>query len=168
MPIFWQVININHCFLVYFRVIFADSTKEALEGEPELWPPEVRRASSAGEGSCAGGVYRVRFVLVKWFQRGFKQAKPLYELIRTDWWWSRPARDDQEEMKRIRSGFGSPYMSGRAAATWRLLSSGCFSEIRIRRVLGDSPSTSKALRKWVSEVAHMIGTWTVLDLIALQ
>ncbi|KAJ6870599.1 hypothetical protein NC652_036293 [Populus alba x Populus x berolinensis] len=57
-------------------------------------------------------------------------------------------------------------MSGRAEATWRLLSSGCFSEMRIRRLLGDSPSTSKALRKWV--VAHMIGTRNVLDLIALQ
>nr|TKR84084.1 hypothetical protein D5086_0000261170 [Populus alba] len=63
----------------------------------------------------------------------------------------RLARDDQEETKRIRSGFGSCYMSGRAEATWRLLSSGCFSEMRIRRLLGDSPSTSKALRKWVGE-----------------
>jgi hypothetical protein len=107
-------------------------------------------------------------VFFKWFQRGFKQAKATL-WRRTDWWWSRPARDDQEETKRIRSGFGSRYMSGRAEATWRLLSSGCFSEMRIRRVLGDStPSTSKALRKWVSEVAHMIGTWNVLDLIALQ
>ncbi|KAH8485584.1 hypothetical protein H0E87_027133, partial [Populus deltoides] len=93
---------------------------EALEGDPELWPPEVRRAS------CAGGVYRV----------------------------SRPARDDQEETKRNRSGFGSPYMSGRAEATWRLLSSGCFSEMRIRRVFGDStPSTSKALRKLLKQKA---------------
>jgi hypothetical protein len=51
---------------------------------PQHWPPEVRRASSAGEGSCAGGVYRVRFVFVKWFQSGFKQAKPLYEYERID------------------------------------------------------------------------------------
>ncbi|KAG6744850.1 hypothetical protein POTOM_051490 [Populus tomentosa] len=111
--------------MIFHSEFCLSSAKEALEDEPELWPPEFRRASSAGEGSCAGGVYRV----------------------------SRLARDDQEDTKRIRSGFGSRYMSGRAEATWRLLSTGCFSEMRIRRLLGDSPSTSKALRKLLKQKA---------------
>lgn len=57
----------------------------------------------------------------------------------------KPVRDD-EEPKRIRSGSGSRYLSSLAEAILKLLSSGCFAEMRIRQVLGDSPSTSKALR----------------------
>ncbi|KAF9679638.1 hypothetical protein SADUNF_Sadunf06G0035500 [Salix dunnii] len=56
----------------------------------------------------------------------------------------KPARDDDEEPKRIRSS--SRYLCSLAEAILKLLSSGVFSEMRIRQVLGDSPSTSKALR----------------------
>ncbi|KAG6743860.1 hypothetical protein POTOM_052563 [Populus tomentosa] len=70
--------------MIFHSEFCLSSAKETLEGEPELWPPEVHRACSAGEGSCAGGVHRVRFVFVKWFQRGFKRAKPLYEYERID------------------------------------------------------------------------------------
>ncbi|XP_022743930.1 uncharacterized protein LOC111294874 [Durio zibethinus] len=44
-----------------------------------------------------------------------------------------------------RSG-SSTHMRCRAEAILKLLSGGCFSEVNIRRVLGDSPDTSKALR----------------------
>ncbi|KAJ6741806.1 hypothetical protein OIU85_015940 [Salix viminalis] len=58
----------------------------------------------------------------------------------------KPARVDEEEPKRIRSSSGSRYLCSLAEAILKLLSSGVFSEMRIRQVLGDSPSTSKALR----------------------
>ncbi|KAJ6747482.1 hypothetical protein OIU74_029861 [Salix koriyanagi] len=59
----------------------------------------------------------------------------------------KPARvDEEEEPKRIRSSSGSRYLCSLAEAILKLLSSGVFSEMRIRQVLGDSPSTSKALR----------------------
>ncbi|KAL6337447.1 hypothetical protein AAG906_036761 [Vitis piasezkii] len=41
---------------------------------------------------------------------------------------------------------GSVHMRRRGEAILRLLSGGCSTEVRIRRVLGDSPDTSKALR----------------------
>ncbi|XWS66349.1 hypothetical protein CRYUN_Cryun05aG0191700 [Craigia yunnanensis] len=47
--------------------------------------------------------------------------------------------------RKMRSG-GSTHMRCRAEAILKLLSGGCFSEVKIRRVLGDSPDTSKALR----------------------
>ncbi|XP_011048123.1 PREDICTED: uncharacterized protein LOC105142268 [Populus euphratica] len=59
----------------------------------------------------------------------------------------KPAGDDEEPKRiRSRSGSGSRYLSSLAEAILKLLSSGCFAEMRIRQVLGDSPSTSKALR----------------------
>ena len=58
----------------------------------------------------------------------------------------KPTRVDEEEPKRIRSSSGSCYLCSLAEAILKLLSSGVFSEMRIRQVLGDSPSTSKALR----------------------
>uniref|UniRef100_A0A3N7F1A4 HTH three-helical bundle domain-containing protein n=1 Tax=Populus trichocarpa TaxID=3694 RepID=A0A3N7F1A4_POPTR len=59
----------------------------------------------------------------------------------------KPARNDEEPKRiRSRSGSGSRYLSSLAEAILKLLSSGCFAEMRIRQVLGDSPSTSKALR----------------------
>ncbi|XVF07224.1 hypothetical protein REPUB_Repub06bG0120100 [Reevesia pubescens] len=47
---------------------------------------------------------------------------------------------------RRRCSVGSTHMRRRAEAILKLLSGGCFSEVNIRRVLGDSPDTSKALR----------------------
>lgn len=44
------------------------------------------------------------------------------------------------------SGSGSAGMRRRAEAILYLLAGGCFSELRIRELLGDSPDTSKALR----------------------
>ena len=49
--------------------------------------------------------------------------------------------------RKRRSG-GSTHMRCRAEAILKLLSGGCFSEVNIRRVLGDSPDTSKALRMY--------------------
>ncbi|KAJ8900008.1 hypothetical protein K2173_024120 [Erythroxylum novogranatense] len=43
-------------------------------------------------------------------------------------------------------GSGSVHIRRRAEAIMKLLSRGCFSEVEIRQVLGDSPDTSKALR----------------------
>ncbi|XVF75786.1 hypothetical protein PTKIN_Ptkin13bG0214900 [Pterospermum kingtungense] len=63
---------------------------------------------------------------------------------------SRPKTIKGEKTKaakqRKRRGGGSPPMRRRAEAILKLLSGGCFSEVNIRRVLGDSPETSKALR----------------------
>ncbi|KAG8367890.1 hypothetical protein BUALT_Bualt16G0119600 [Buddleja alternifolia] len=46
----------------------------------------------------------------------------------------------------LRKSFISGHMGHRAAAILRILSNGSASEVRIRQLLGDSPSTSKALR----------------------
>ncbi|XP_039044474.1 uncharacterized protein LOC120183954 [Hibiscus syriacus] len=51
-----------------------------------------------------------------------------------------------EKIQRKRHSGGSNHMCRRAEAILKLLSGGCFSEVNIRRVLGDSPDTSKALR----------------------
>nr|TKS09957.1 hypothetical protein D5086_0000090580 [Populus alba] len=52
----------------------------------------------------------------------------------------KPARNDEEPKRiRSRSGSGSRYLSRLAEAILKLLSSGCFAEMRIRQVLGDSP-----------------------------
>ncbi|XP_039036343.1 uncharacterized protein LOC120173153 [Hibiscus syriacus] len=51
-----------------------------------------------------------------------------------------------EKIQRKRRSSGSNHMRRRAEAILKLLSGGCFSEVNIRRVLGDSPDTSKALR----------------------
>ncbi|KAL4377766.1 hypothetical protein GQ457_02G040650 [Hibiscus cannabinus] len=51
-----------------------------------------------------------------------------------------------EKIQRKRRSGGSNHMRRRAEAILKLLSGGCFSEVDIRRVLGDSPDTSKALR----------------------
>jgi hypothetical protein len=68
----------------------------------------------------------------------------------------KPVRDDEEPKRiRSRSGSGSRYLSSLAEAILKLLSSGCFAEMRIRQVLGDSPSTSKALRMWVSKLTWL-------------
>lgn len=52
-------------------------------------------------------------------------------------------RDD-----RTRRNIGSTHIRRRAEAILKMLSGGCFSEVRIRQELGDSPDTSKALRMW--------------------
>ncbi|EOY09239.1 Uncharacterized protein TCM_024640 [Theobroma cacao] len=52
----------------------------------------------------------------------------------------------QAAKQRKRRSGGSTHMRRRAEAILKLLSGGCFSEVNIRRVLGDSPDTSKALR----------------------
>ncbi|XVE95948.1 hypothetical protein REPUB_Repub02eG0179400 [Reevesia pubescens] len=49
------------------------------------------------------------------------------------------------ELRKKRSRISS-HMRRRAEAILKLLSGSCFSEVNIRRVLGDSPDTSKALR----------------------
>ncbi|XP_024935258.1 uncharacterized protein LOC112493543 isoform X2 [Ziziphus jujuba] len=46
----------------------------------------------------------------------------------------------------MRKRVGSTQMRRLAEAILKLLSGGCFSEMRIRQLLGDSPDTSKALR----------------------
>ncbi|GMI79644.1 hypothetical protein like AT3G57440 [Hibiscus trionum] len=51
-----------------------------------------------------------------------------------------------EKIQRKRRSGGPNHMRRRAEAILKLLSGGCFSEVDIRRVLGDSPDTSKALR----------------------
>ncbi|GMI65727.1 hypothetical protein like AT3G57440 [Hibiscus trionum] len=51
-----------------------------------------------------------------------------------------------EKIQRMRRSGGPNHMRRRAEAILKLLSGGCFSEVNIRRVLGDSPDTSKALR----------------------
>ncbi|OMO71344.1 hypothetical protein CCACVL1_18283, partial [Corchorus capsularis] len=48
--------------------------------------------------------------------------------------------------QRKRSSGGSTHIGRRAEAILKLLSGGCFPEFYIRRLLGDSPDTSKALR----------------------
>uniref|UniRef100_A0A6N2N288 HTH three-helical bundle domain-containing protein n=1 Tax=Salix viminalis TaxID=40686 RepID=A0A6N2N288_SALVM len=58
----------------------------------------------------------------------------------------KPTRADEEDPKRITSSSGSCYLCSLAKAILKLLSSGVFSKMRICQVLGDSPSTSKALR----------------------
>ncbi|KAG8479776.1 hypothetical protein CXB51_029533 [Gossypium anomalum] len=51
-----------------------------------------------------------------------------------------------EKIQRKRRIGGSNHMRCRAEAILKLLSGGCFAEVNIRRMLGDSPDTSKALR----------------------
>ena len=51
------------------------------------------------------------------------------------------------KQRKRRSG-GSTHMRCRAEAILKLLSGGGFFEVNIRRVLGDSPDTSKALRMY--------------------
>ncbi|MBA0716750.1 hypothetical protein Golax_015556, partial [Gossypium laxum] len=51
-----------------------------------------------------------------------------------------------EKIQRKRRIGGSNHMHCRAEAILKLLSGGCFAEVNIRRMLGDSPDTSKALR----------------------
>ena len=58
---------------------------------------------------------------------------------------------DEEEPKRIRSSSGSRYLCILAEALLKLLSSGVFLKMRIHQVLGDSPSTSKALRMLLNQ-----------------
>ncbi|KAK9041399.1 hypothetical protein V6N11_016501 [Hibiscus sabdariffa] len=53
-----------------------------------------------------------------------------------------------EKIQRMRRSGGPNHMRRRAEAILKLLSGGCFSEVNIRRVLGDSPDTSKALRMY--------------------
>ncbi|KAK8570762.1 hypothetical protein V6N13_103166 [Hibiscus sabdariffa] len=55
-----------------------------------------------------------------------------------------------EKIQRKRRSGGSNHMRRRAEAILKLLSGGCFSEVDIRRVLGDSPDTSKALRMYTT------------------
>lgn len=49
---------------------------------------------------------------------------------------------------------GSVHMRRRGEAILRLLSGGCSTEVRIRRVLGDSPDTSKALRMYFPSLSQ--------------
>ncbi|MBA0804120.1 hypothetical protein Gohar_014271 [Gossypium harknessii] len=51
-----------------------------------------------------------------------------------------------EKTQRKRRIGGSNHMRCRAEAILKMLSGGCFAEVNIRRMLGDSPDTSKALR----------------------
>ncbi|PON86912.1 hypothetical protein TorRG33x02_172960 [Trema orientale] len=51
----------------------------------------------------------------------------------------------RDELRRILGG-GSAHIWRRADSILNMLSDGCYSEVRIRQVLGDSPDTSKALR----------------------
>ncbi|KAK7830483.1 hypothetical protein CFP56_028172 [Quercus suber] len=51
-----------------------------------------------------------------------------------------------EEMMKKRKRIGSNHIRRRADAILKFLSAGCFSEVKIRQALGDSPDTSKALR----------------------
>lgn len=53
-----------------------------------------------------------------------------------------------EEMMKKRKRVGSNHIRRRADAILKFLSAGCFSEVKIRQALGDSPDTSKALRMW--------------------
>lgn len=53
-----------------------------------------------------------------------------------------------EKIKRKRRNSGSNHMRRRAEAILKLLSGGCFPEVNIRLMLGDSPDTSKALRMY--------------------
>ena len=57
---------------------------------------------------------------------------------------------DEPRRKNVRSVYGGyNHIERQADAILKLLSSsGCSSEVKIRRVLGDSPDTSKALRMW--------------------
>ncbi|KAK4580569.1 hypothetical protein RGQ29_024276 [Quercus rubra] len=54
-----------------------------------------------------------------------------------------------EEMMKKRKRVGSNHIRRRADAILKFLSAGCFSEVKIRQALGDSPDTSKALRMLV-------------------
>nr|XP_023922899.1 uncharacterized protein LOC112034314 [Quercus suber] len=54
-----------------------------------------------------------------------------------------------EEMMKKRKRIGSNHIRRRADAILKFLSAGCFSEVKIRQALGDSPDTSKALRMLV-------------------
>ncbi|XVE75613.1 hypothetical protein DITRI_Ditri12bG0107100 [Diplodiscus trichospermus] len=58
------------------------------------------------------------------------------------------AEKKQANKQRLRRSGGSTHMRCRAEAILKLLSGGCFSEVNIRRALGDSPDTSKALRMY--------------------
>ncbi|CAK7342582.1 unnamed protein product [Dovyalis caffra] len=105
-----------------------------------LSPPEEEAAASTESGSCLSSTSSAASSP----RSHFMERNGLMIL--------KPARHDREEPKRTRSGSGSGsvsvsrYLSSRAEAILKLLSSDCFSELRIRQVLGDSPSTSKALR----------------------
>lgn len=52
-----------------------------------------------------------------------------------------------------RKPVGSNHMGHRAEAILRVLSVGSASEVKIRELLGDSPSTSKALRMWIPNLS---------------
>ncbi|KAE8671688.1 Detected protein of unknown function [Hibiscus syriacus] len=61
-----------------------------------------------------------------------------------------------EKIQRKRRSSGSNHMRRRAEAILKLLSGGCFSEVNIRRVLGDSPDTSKALRMYTLSFCSLL------------
>ena len=55
---------------------------------------------------------------------------------------AKESREEQQKRKHI----GSNHIRRRAEGILNLLSDGCYSEVTIRQLLGDSPDTSKALR----------------------
>ncbi|KAA3472073.1 putative serine-rich protein C1E8.05 [Gossypium australe] len=63
-----------------------------------------------------------------------------------------------EKIRRKRRIGGSNHMRCRAEAILKLLSGGCFAEVNIRRMLGDSPDTSKALRMYTPVLFLLFAT----------
>ena len=51
-----------------------------------------------------------------------------------------------KKKKKKQQQLGSAKLRRKAEAILNLLSQGCYSEVKIRQTLGDSPDTSKALR----------------------